>query len=77
MRGQLHRGDHTGSVSALWDGRYRRTEEQITERAYAPEQVQAALETIGFRVLGIYHADTEEPLHSDSERMVVVARKEA
>jgi len=26
------------------DGRYRRTEEQITERAYAPEQVQAALE---------------------------------
>ena len=59
------------------DGRYRRTEEQITERAYAPEQVQAALETIGFHVLGIYHADTEEPLHSDSERMVVVARKEA
>ena len=42
------------------DGRYRRTEEQITERAYAPEQVQAALETIGFHVLGIYHADTEK-----------------
>ena len=59
------------------DGRYRRTEEQITERAYTPKQVQAALEAIGFHVLGIYHADTEEPLHSDSERMVVVARKEA
>ena len=59
------------------DGRYRRTQEQITERAYVPEQVTASLEKIGFHVLGVYHADTEEPLRPDSERMIVIARKEA
>lgn len=59
------------------DCRYRRKQEQITERAYAPEQVTASLEKIGFHVLGVYHADTEEPLRPDSERMIVIARKEA
>lgn len=59
------------------DGRYSRKEECLTERAYAPEQVREALERIGFCVLGVYHADTEEPLQEDSERMVVVARKDA
>ena len=49
------------------DGRYRRTQEQVT----------ASLEKIGFHVLGVYHADTEEPLRPDSERMIVIARKEA
>lgn len=58
------------------DGRYRRQEEFLTERAYAPEKVQAVLEAVGFCVLGIYHADTTEPLRTDSQRMVVVARKE-
>jgi ubiquinone/menaquinone biosynthesis C-methylase UbiE len=58
------------------DGRYRRQEEQITERAYAPEQVQEALENLGFSVIGIYHADTETPLTPESQRMVVVARKD-
>ncbi len=57
------------------DGKYTRQEEHITEHAYPPEQVQTALENCGFHVLGIYHADTEEPLHGDSQRMMVVARK--
>lgn len=58
------------------DGRYERREECITECAYPTEQIQTALHDVGFHVLGIYHADTMEPLHEDSERMVVVARKE-
>lgn len=57
------------------DGHYRRQTEQLTERAYAPEQIQAALEQVGFAVIGIYHADTTEPLRPDSQRMVVAARK--
>lgn len=59
------------------DGRYIRTDEQITERAYDSEQVASGLEKAGFHVLGIYHADTEEPLRPDSERMVIAVRKEA
>ncbi len=58
------------------DGRYSRMEEQITECAYPPEQIKTALKRCGFDVLGIYSADTEEELHEDSQRMVVVARKE-
>lgn len=57
------------------DGRYRRKVEQITERAYAPEQIQIALKRAGFSVIGIYHADTTEPLHPNSPRMVVAAQK--
>ena len=59
------------------DGRYCRQEETLTERAYAPEQVTAALQEAGFSVIGVYHADTMEPLRDDSERMVIAARKEA
>lgn len=59
------------------DGRYRRQEEQLTERAYEPAQIKQALEQAGFCVLGIYHADTTEPLREDSQRMVVAARKDA
>ena len=58
------------------DGRYVRQEEHLTERAYAPEQVKNALKEAGFHVIGIYHADTTEPLKQDSQRMVVAARKE-
>ena len=58
------------------DGRYCRQTEVLTERAYPPEQIQMALEETGFTVLGIYHADSEEPLREDSQRMVVAARKE-
>ena len=58
------------------DGRYVRQEEHLTERAYAPEQVENALKEAGFHVIGIYHADTTEPLKQDSQRMVVAARKE-
>lgn len=59
------------------DGHYCRQEETMTERAYAPEQVADALREVGFSVIGIYHADTTEPLRNDSQRMLVVARKEA
>lgn len=58
------------------DGRYIRQAECFTERAYPAEQIQRALEQIGFRVLGVYHGDSEEPLREDSERMVVLARRE-
>lgn len=59
------------------DGRYFRREEHITETAYPPQQVESALKRCGFHVLGIFHADTEEALREDSQRMVVLARKEA
>ena len=58
------------------DGRYTRTEEHLTERAYSVDQVADGLKRAGFQLLGIYAADTEEPLQEKSERMVVVARKE-
>lgn len=58
------------------DGRYCRKEETLTERAYAPETVTALLGSVGFQVLAVYAADTQQPLQPDSERMVVVARKE-
>lgn len=58
------------------DERYRRQEERLTERAYEPARIRQALEQAGFYVLGIYHADTAEPLHADSPRMVVAARKD-
>ncbi len=57
------------------DGTYVRSCEEITEHAYAPEDVRAALERAGLTVLGCYHADSEEPLRSDSERMIFVTRK--
>ncbi|MDO4155904.1 MAG: methyltransferase domain-containing protein [Oscillospiraceae bacterium] len=58
------------------DDSYLRSEETMTERAYPSEQVTAALQKTGFQVIGCYHADTEEPLRTDSQRMVFVARKE-
>ena len=57
------------------DDTYVRSEECMTERAYPPEQVTAALQQIGWEVLGCYHADTEEPLWEDSQRMVFAVRK--
>ena len=57
------------------DDTYVRSEECMTERAYPPEQVTAALQQIGWEVLGCYHADTEEPLQEDSQRMVFAVRK--
>ena len=57
------------------DDTYVRSEECMTERAYPPEQVTAALQQIGWEVLGCYHADTEEPLREDSQRMVFAVRK--
>ncbi|MCI7259037.1 MAG: class I SAM-dependent methyltransferase, partial [Ruminococcus sp.] len=57
------------------DDTYFRSEECMTERAYPPEQVTAALQQIGWEVLGCYHADTEEPLREDSQRMVFAVRK--
>ena len=57
------------------DDTYVRSEECMTERAYPPGQVTAALQQIGWEVLGCYHADTEEPLREDSQRMVFAVRK--
>lgn len=58
------------------DGSYIRSGEEITEHAYEPERVSAVLHGIGFNVIGCFHADTEEPLKADSERMIFVVRKE-
>ena len=58
------------------DGSYMRSGEEITEHAYEPEQVSTALCELGFNVIGCFHADTEEQLRSDSERMIFVVRKE-
>lgn len=58
------------------DGRYRRKQERMVERAYTPEQIQEKLKTAGLVTLGIYDSDSEEPLKPDSQRMVVIARKE-
>lgn len=58
------------------DGLYSRSSEEITERAYEPERVADALKAAGLTVIGCYHADTEEALHEDSQRMVWVTRKE-
>lgn len=60
----------------LEDGCYARSGEEITEHAYEPEQVKAALERAGFEVIGCYHEDTEETLHADSQRMIFVTRKQ-
>lgn len=57
------------------DGKYSRSYEEITEHAYEPEKIQKSLETIGFEVIGCYDADTENPIHKKSERMVFVTRK--
>jgi 2-polyprenyl-3-methyl-5-hydroxy-6-metoxy-1,4-benzoquinol methylase len=58
------------------DDSYLRSDETIVERAYPPEQVAAALERVGFQVLACYHADTEQPLQADSQRMIFISRKE-
>ncbi len=58
------------------DETYVRSGEEITEHAYEPCEVEAALREAGFSVIGCFHADTEEPLKADSERMVFAARKE-
>lgn len=55
---------------------YRRQTEYVTERAYTTEEIQKSLEKANFHVLHIYAADTEQPLQPDSDRMVVIARKE-
>ena len=57
------------------DGSYFRSGEEITEHAYEPAQVEKALEQAGLTVIGCYHADSEEPLHEDSQRMIFVTRK--
>lgn len=57
------------------DGKYSRSCEEITEHAYEPEKIHKSLETIGFKVIGCYEADTEDPIQEKSERMVFIARK--
>ncbi|MBQ8688233.1 MAG: class I SAM-dependent methyltransferase [Ruminococcus sp.] len=58
------------------DGSYFRSGEEITEHAYEPQQVAEALERAGLTVMGCYHADTEEPLRDDSQRMIFVTGKQ-
>ena len=73
--------DHTVTICLDFfeldeDGRYIRSGEEIIEHAYEPEQVASALKQAGLTVIGCYHADSEEPLHADSQRMIFVARKQ-
>lgn len=53
---------------------YRRYSEHFKERAYEIDTLKAMLAQSGFEVLAVYRDLTTEPLRSDSDRAVFVAR---
>ncbi|MCQ2449135.1 MAG: class I SAM-dependent methyltransferase [Clostridia bacterium] len=57
------------------DGRYTRTEETITERAYTAEELQDALKHAGLETVAIYDDMTLDDLKVDSQRAIYVTRK--
>ena len=54
---------------------YYRSGESFFERAYPMEWVKETLGDIGFTVLGVYNADTENEASPNEERYVYVVRK--
>lgn len=54
---------------------YRKLSETHRERAFAAEGVSELLQRIGFEVIGVYHAFTEEPPRDDSMRLFFFARR--
>lgn len=59
----------------LDDERYERTEQFIEERAYTIEELTEMLENAGFSLEAVLNDMSFEPLKSDSERAVLVAKK--
>ena len=57
------------------DGSYERSFEQLSERAYALEDIKLWLEDAGFEVMGIYDDMTNEPASESSERAVFLSKK--
>lgn len=58
------------------NGLWERSGEEFTEYAYEIDEIKSMLEEAGFSVQGVYDDMTENPVKSDSERAVFVARKE-
>ncbi len=58
------------------DGVYHRSSEEFCERAYSTELLTALLNKNNFTVKAIYDEDSFNPPHSESERLVFVAKRE-
>lgn len=54
---------------------YRRSSEELSERAYTPEELQSAIEAAGLETVAIYADMTEIPPSDDTERAIYVTRK--
>jgi len=57
------------------DGVYYRSGENFSEQAYELDEISAWLEETGFEIIGVYDDLTTEPVKSDSERAVILAKK--
>ena len=55
------------------DGSYQRSQETHYQRGYTEEEIRAALEAAGLKLLHIYDAFTRQPVRPDSERITVLA----
>lgn len=55
---------------------YYRQQEEFSEWYYSPEILHSLLNKAGFRVTGVFHADTTEPPKDTSQRIVYVAHKQ-
>lgn len=62
--------------SPAQNGLWERSTEEFTERAYPLEELEKMLVKSGFSVSGIYDDLTLDPVGPDSERAVLLARKE-
>jgi len=56
-------------------GKYNRTNQQITEKAYDINELCLLLSQTGFEVIAIYDDMSKNPINEESERAVFVARK--
>ncbi len=57
------------------DGKYIRTNQQISERAYDIDEISSVLLQTGFEVLKIYDDMSKNPIKEKTQRAVFVARK--
>lgn len=55
---------------------YRRYSESFSEFAYDEAVIDKALTDVGFKILAKYDGDTFNPVHSKTERIIYIARKE-
>ncbi len=56
------------------NGLYERTDEFHYERAYAPEEVKAALDAAGLKLLAVYDGYSFDAPKAESERLLLAAR---